>query len=315
MRNALIAIFIILSSTAALAAETTIVCESEDGKRKTCPIDTRGGVIIEQQLSRTACVEGRTWGYLAGAIWVDDGCRAQFAVGSGRRSRRFEQLDEVVVCQSADGKRAQCAAYTKGGVQVIRQLSSKPCAFGRDWGYDRFGIWVDNGCRAEFAVGNDSSGPGRIPPALNLETIVCESRNGRRSHCAADTRDGVNLRRQLSGDDCVEGRTWGYDRDGVWVTRGCRGEFVLGDDRRGRGRDRGRFNDDYRDDAPGPGIVIVCESREGKRVHCPADTRYGVRLTSKLSEANCVRHDSWGYDRDSVWVDKGCRAEFTIERR
>ena len=52
-------------------------CESEDGRTRECP--TGGGrVVLERQLSRAPCIEGRSWGYGRNGIWVSDGCRAEF---------------------------------------------------------------------------------------------------------------------------------------------------------------------------------------------------------------------------------------------
>ena len=59
------------------------------------------------------------------------------------------------------------------------------------------------------------------------EVIRCESRDYRQIWCDADTRDGVRIVNQLSSTACVEGRTWGWDRRGVWVSGGCRGEFAV----------------------------------------------------------------------------------------
>jgi hypothetical protein len=42
-----------------------------------------------------------------------------------------------------------------------------------------------------------------------------------------DTRRGVELYRQLSEARCRYGSSWGYDRKGIWVDKGCRGEFVI----------------------------------------------------------------------------------------
>jgi hypothetical protein len=35
-------------------------------------------------------------------------------------------------------------------VQLTNQRSGSPCQQGYSWGYDRRGIWVDHGCRADF---------------------------------------------------------------------------------------------------------------------------------------------------------------------
>jgi hypothetical protein len=59
-------------------------------------------------------------------------------------------------------------------------------------------------------------------------TVTCESRDGRRHRCAADTLGQITLGRELTRNGrCVENRTWGYDRNGVWVSDGCRAEFAL----------------------------------------------------------------------------------------
>ena len=56
-----------------------IRCESNDGRTREC--STNGGrVVLERQHSRTACIEGRTWGYGRNGIWVSQGCRADFRV-------------------------------------------------------------------------------------------------------------------------------------------------------------------------------------------------------------------------------------------
>ena len=62
---------------------------------------------------------------------------------------------------------------------------------------------------------------------------------------------GVQMVRQTSKSACVEGRSWGYDRGGVWVNDGCAGVFAAGN---GRGGYRGRgVTDNDPGDAPGRG--------------------------------------------------------------
>ncbi|MBK7600121.1 MAG: DUF3011 domain-containing protein [Acidobacteria bacterium] len=52
---------------------------------------------------------------------------------------------------------------------------------------------------------------------------------------------GVQLVRQRSDAACIQGRTWGFDRRRIWVDRGCRADFIVGnrDDGRDRGDNRG----------------------------------------------------------------------------
>lgn len=58
--------------------------------------------------------------------------------------------------------------------------------------------------------------------------IECESQAGRRTVCEADTRGGVYLQDRDSDAPCVYGRSWGYTSTAVWVSNGCRGDFVVG---------------------------------------------------------------------------------------
>ncbi len=86
--------------------------------------------------------------------------------------------------------------------------------------------------------------------------IYCASDDGRRNFCGVDTRGGVRLARQRSDSPCVAGRTWGFDRRGIWVDRGCRAEFLTGDSYRDRDYGRGR-DDDRGRGRDGDMIVIV----------------------------------------------------------
>ena len=61
------------------------------------------------------------------------------------------------------------------------------------------------------------------------------------------------------------------------------------------------------------GRDLVCESEDYRYRYCPADTRRGVRLSDELSKRNCVFQKSWGYDSRGVWVDRGCRARFSLD--
>jgi hypothetical protein len=131
---------------------------------------------------------------------------------------------QQLYCASDDGGRHVCNVDTRGGVRMIRQVSGSLCQEGASWGYDRNGIWVDRGCRANFEVGGyqqaGNVGGGQI--------VQCSSDNGGRRTCSADTRGGVRLVRQISGSPCQQGSTWGWDRNGIWVDRGCRAEFQTG---------------------------------------------------------------------------------------
>ena len=88
-------------------------------------------------------------------MWVSDGCRGEFAArrggyGGGWNDSGYGYGGQVFRCESNDGRTRECAANTRAGVQLVRQLSRAACIQGRSWGYGRNGIWVSDGCRAEF---------------------------------------------------------------------------------------------------------------------------------------------------------------------
>ena len=212
------------NSVAPTTNETLVVCESLNGKYHPCHMTINGGVRLVRQLSDNQCIRGESWGINQRGIWVDRGCRGEFAIGATSAAALAPPNTTLVVCESGGGKR-RCPVDTSAGVRISQQLSKHSCALGRDWGYDENGIWVTNGCRAEFIV--NSPVAGSMASASTRPVILCQSNDGHRNFCPADTTLGVTLSRQLSETNCVRGQTWGYDNGGVWVTGGCRAEFLL----------------------------------------------------------------------------------------
>lgn len=213
-------------------------CESEDNRRRSCAVDTRGGVQLVRQLSDSPCLPGRTWDYDRNGVWVTQGCRGEFATGAqggqygagipGGYQGNGDQGGEVR-CESIDGRTRQCPVNTRGGVRLVRQLSSSPCVEGRTWGSSRDSIWVSQGCRGTFAVGSGSGGYGGNYPAGGGygQTVRCESVDNRQRRCSVPVRSDVTLVRQLSSTRCVQGANWGFDRNGIWVDNGCRADFSV----------------------------------------------------------------------------------------
>ena len=144
-----------------------VLCSSKDGRTRYCNVDTRGGVRIVRQESRSPCVQGRSWGYDRRGIWVANGCRARFQLGGGPRpgyggpgygnaygyGNGGGYAAQVIRCESRDGRERFCRV--PGGLrdaQIVRRLSDTRCQQGYNWGVRRDGIWVGGGCRAEFSV-------------------------------------------------------------------------------------------------------------------------------------------------------------------
>jgi hypothetical protein len=252
---------------------------------------------------------------------------------------------ERIRCESQDERTRYCTADIRGGVRLVEQLSNSDCIEGRSWGWDARGIWVSRGCRAEFEVaggggygyGNDNGyyDPGRGDYGRG-RVIRCESTSSRTVYCDADTRYGVRLLTQHSRSECIEGRTWGTTSRGVWVSRGCRAQFQVGGDSRygygdtygygdryGNG-DRYGYGDRYgQDDRYGYGDPYANGAGYGRRLRCESqDGRYEfcrvggsvrqAQIVRQMSQSQCRYNVSWGYRSDGVWVDRGCRAEFSI---
>lgn len=145
------------------------------------------------------------------------------ALLSGQATAYYE---ETFICESIKNRTSYCDVDTSNGVELVQQLSRSPCIEDQSWGYDHRGLWVSQGCRGEFGI-SVSRHRGRDYHGGYGDTIICESLDRRRAYCPVRIRRGAELIEQISNADCVEGDTWGYDRGGIWVSRGCRGEFAV----------------------------------------------------------------------------------------
>ena len=303
------AIFIRPTPSPAQGYGQSITCSSNDGRRNYCNVNTRGGVQMTRQISGSACVQGQTWGWDGNGVWVDRGCRAEFMIGNGGGGGwgGGGNNRQSITCSSDDGRRNYCNANTHGGVQMTRQISGSPCVQGQTWGWDNNRIWVDRGCRAEFITGNGNGG-GWGGGGSGSQSITCSSDDGRRNYCNANTRGGVQMTRQISGSPCVQGQTWGWDNNRIWVDRGCRAEFVTG---------KGNGNGGGWGGGGGSGVTFNCSSDDGKRNYCAIPNGANpnsITMSRQISGSACIQGQTWGVDGRGVWVDRGCRAEFRTNR-
>lgn len=81
--------------------------------------------------------------------------------------------------------------------------------------------------------------------AIADQTVYCKSKSGGdRNHCPVRNMSDKRARlyRQQGSSPCIKGRSWGTDRQGIWASRGCRGEFRI--TRRGHGHHDYDDNDD-----------------------------------------------------------------------
>jgi hypothetical protein len=112
-------------------------------------------------------------------------------------------------------------------------------------------------------------------------TFTCESYGGRQQVCQVDTRGGVQMVRQLSSAPCLQGRTFGYARNAVWVSGGCRAQFqtYTNNGARRYGRRANRYNGTYNGNGgyyqtPGTGNSVPNGARICQRA---VVSQYGLR--------------------------------------
>ena len=227
----------------------------------------------------------------------------------------------IVRCESVDYQDNYCHAQTHLGVRIARQLSSSACNLGQTWGYDRGGIWVTQGCAAEFEIGAHGVGYGWGYGYNQGGYVHCESHDYQREHCAVNTGGGVRLVNQTSHTACIEGQTWGWDHAGIWVVQGCAGEFQVGIGAHGggyyggqpaEGHGGGYDHADYGGAGHGNRELLTCESIDNAQNFCEARHNRHIRIRRQLSSSHCTEGQTWYATDRGVFVSHGCRAEFEV---
>lgn len=200
-------------------------------------------------------------------------------------------IREEILCESRNERYVECRTPFRGQAMVARNLSSTRCIEGVNFGSRPGIVWVRSGCRARFVEDDRYV----APPVIGGE-VICESRNNRPNECRTPFRGRAVLARQISGQYCIEGRTWGTRLGMVWVNGGCRGVFV---------EERGGIGG-------GVGYNVTCGSEDGRYRACAWNAREGRPvLIEQISDTACIEGRTWGYDRrEGLWVDRGCRGRF-----
>src|SRR5215813_15462323 len=144
------------------------------------------------------------------------------------------------------------------------------------------------------------------PYSGERRTVTCESQRGRYAYCRTDTIGRVRLGRRLSEAPCRQYDTWGADGDGsgIWVADGCRAVFVVE-----------AYRSPYEGGSwEGEGGIVTCKSAGFAYRYCRVGRRHGrIYLERQLSDTRCIRGDNWGVERNGIWVDRGCAADFRVE--
>lgn len=213
---ALAAAALALLPAPAQAKNQPVICESQNYGYKHCSMKTSYGVVLVTQISRGRgeCIQGQTWGWDSGGVWVTQGCRASFIQGNWANDY------PSVAGGGVSGNR--------GGAGFGGGSSSSDGDFSLDSLFSALGAGAGAGAGAAATGGGGDFSGGRC--YRPQDAVACESRNYGYTRCPMKTSYGVKIVAQMSSGrgECVEGRTWGWDSSGVWVDGGCRGRFIQG---------------------------------------------------------------------------------------
>ncbi len=150
--------------------------------------------------------------------------------------------------------------------------------------------------------------PGPDRPRREREEVVeirFGSVGGRYAHRPIDG-EVVDMRvvKKHSGAECRERISYGFDRNGIWVDRGCEATFRLVVVKPIRWEPRPYID------------RVECESRSDKYKECPvAGQPLRIVNVIRQSSAECREGRSYGLTTRGIWVDRGCRAFFDVEVR
>lgn len=189
-----------------------------------------------------------------------------------------------VTCQSTGNNRSFCRIDTSRGVHLQTQLSKADCRRGSSWGTNSRGVWVSNGCRAVFRTDSNTysnshhSSHDDDKAAAAVAAVALLAVGAAAAHERHEDRN-----RDRYGDDYHSYSNNNYNAYSY-------------NNRRNRN------------------FAVTCESMNNHYQYCRAPVHHNsVRMVRRLSSSGCEFHRDWGYDRNGIWVENGCRATFEID--
>jgi len=139
-----------------------------------------------------------------------------------------------------------------------------------------------------------------------IESITCVSSNRQRTECPVDGRiQNVRQTQAFAGGFCIQGFSWGYDQEKIWVDIGCSGTFQVDTVRNVVTERRPNLETFVQ--------TVDCRAGGSKRVACRVEGKIqDVEPVGSFSSVPCRYGTSWGYEKRHVWVEKGCEARFNV---
>jgi len=212
-----------LLAAASVDAQQVMKCGSKGHDHQYCRVNTRGGVTLVHQRSHAGCWKGDTWGYDNNGIWVSNGCRADFRIGSKGNDWAYSlehnySRHHQDVNWHNDRDRDRWVDH-----QVDNVMGNHHKKKHHDEAAVAVGAVLAAGIIAAVAGSHDDHDKHQT----NQNLVTCESKDGNHHYCSVGYLHTVEIKRQLSSSECNYNRTWGYDSHGIWVTEGCRAEFWI----------------------------------------------------------------------------------------
>jgi hypothetical protein len=229
------------------------------------------------------------------------------------------QNNNVFTCSSDDGRLHSCRVNTDAPIQFVRQRSDAQCVQGQTYGIDRGGVWVTNGCRADFAVVNNNQTYNQ--GAYNNDGYYNQGtyNNGREND---HDRDDQGYRDE--NGNWHRGRHH-HDRDNNG-TYSQNNPYNNGRYNNGTYSQQGTYQGPYNNGGyvgSSQNIkyygtfdngIATCQARDDQpQTYC---STYGALSNATVIQqnGNCVRGRTWDINRDGLWVAGNCSGKFQVQR-
>jgi hypothetical protein len=230
--------------------------------------------------------------------------------------------NSVFNCSSNDGRLHSCRVNTNAPIQFYRQVSDAQCIPGETYGIDQGGVWVTNGCRADFVIVNNSQAynQGRYNNDGNYNQGTYNNQGTYKDQGQANDHDRDNDHdhdnQQANGnwrrhhhhdrDDNASNQNGpynngGYTNQGTYQGPYNNGGYV------GSGQNV-HYYGSYDNG------VTTCSARDDQPVtYC---STYGALSDATAIQQNgrCVRGQTWDINRDGLWVAGNCSGRFRVQR-
>jgi hypothetical protein len=287
-------------------------CESVNSRSNFCRVDTRGGVEIVRQLSRERCVRGRNWEVRRDGIVVDDGCRAEFAVGNAYASGGYGGYGGY-----AGTDRYGQPLYTAGSSYVTDRYGNRIYVTSADI---RRGYVVDRRGNRIMLTGHRYANTGGVynDPYGTTNGYYSTDRYGNRIWVTGTpTSSGYYTTDRYGNRVWVAqtGASDGYyttDRYGnrVFVPSSYEGDSDPTDGIYERNRDLGPYQQPYyggttsTPTTTGTSVIYCTSGSDTAKTYCGDNTQsYTIRFDSN---SKCLLNRTYGRDSGGTWVSGGC---------